>query len=50
MPAEEGRQAEADGVRMPGECVSADWSVIWPTPGITTHTQTHTRSQEERQN
>lgn len=40
---DEGRQAEADRVRMPGECVTTDWPVIWPTPGIT-HTLSHTHT------
>lgn len=29
-----------DRGRMPEECVTTDWSVIWSTPG-TTHTDTH---------
>lgn len=38
-------QAETDRVRMPGECVTTDWPVIWPTPGIT-HTLSLTHTQE----
>lgn len=33
---------ETDRGRIPGECVTADWSLIWLKPGTTcTHTHTH---------